>query len=229
MSTTARQLYESLLIELNKRKAPSLLLEDYVYFINKAITQYINKRYRLYETDQQSLDDLDTIRKVDYEIALTLQGGRYKGTLPTDYLHILNCSTKFGVISKFACYGIGDTFVVQTTRLNSDAAKTVEKNYYFKPSYKTPYFYRVNSLLEIRSGSINLAIPQYAYIDYLRKPAIIALTQDQLDNMTDNSQTLEFPDYVVQEIINEATHILLENSGDPRLQSHIPVSQSIVQ
>lgn len=226
---TARQFYEALLIELNKRKAPSLLLEDYVYFINKAVTQYINKRYRLYETDQQSLDDLDAIKKVDVSVTLTLQSSRYKGTLPTDYLHILNCSTKFGVISKFDCYAIGDTFNVQTTKLTSDAAKSVEKNYYFKPSYKNPYFYRVNTLLEIRSGSVNLVVPQIAYIDYLRKPTTIALTQDQLDNITDNSATLEFPDYVVQEIINEATHILMENSSDPRLQSHIPVSQSIAQ
>lgn len=224
---TSRQFYESLLIELNKRKAPSLLLEDYIYFINKAVTQYINKRYRLYETDQQSLDDLDAIRKVDASIALTLQSSRYKGTLPTDYLHILNCSTKFGVISKFGCYNIGDTFNVRTVKLTSDAAKSVENNFYFKPSYKNPYFYRVNTLLEIRSGSINLVVPQIAYIDYLRKPTLITLTQDQIDTPTDSSQILEFPDYVVQEIINEATHILMENASDPRLQSHIPVSQSI--
>jgi hypothetical protein len=40
---TARQMLEALLIELNKVNAPSLLLEDYNYFINKAINQYINK------------------------------------------------------------------------------------------------------------------------------------------------------------------------------------------
>jgi hypothetical protein len=38
---------------------------------------------------------------------------------------------------------------------------------------------------------------------------------------------MEFPDYVCQEIINELVHIIMENSSDPRLQSHIPVSQSI--
>lgn len=34
---TARQMLEYLLIETNKVNAPSLLLEDYNYFINKAI------------------------------------------------------------------------------------------------------------------------------------------------------------------------------------------------
>ena len=47
---TARGLYEALLIELNKVEAPSLLLEDYNYFLNKSIIEYINRRYVLYDT-----------------------------------------------------------------------------------------------------------------------------------------------------------------------------------
>ena len=39
---TARQVYEYALIELNKKQAPSLLLEDYIYFINKVIQQFVN-------------------------------------------------------------------------------------------------------------------------------------------------------------------------------------------
>ena len=46
---TARQLFDYALIELNKVQAPSLLLEDYNYFINKAVNQYINKRYNIYD------------------------------------------------------------------------------------------------------------------------------------------------------------------------------------
>jgi hypothetical protein len=34
---TSRQLYEGVLIELNKVNAPTLLLEDYNYLANKAI------------------------------------------------------------------------------------------------------------------------------------------------------------------------------------------------
>ena len=49
---TARQLWEATLIELNKVQAPSLLLEDYNYFINKTIYQYINKRYNIYDINQ---------------------------------------------------------------------------------------------------------------------------------------------------------------------------------
>ena len=44
---TSKQIFEYALVELNKREAPSLLLEDYNYFINKAVNQYINRVYNI--------------------------------------------------------------------------------------------------------------------------------------------------------------------------------------
>ena len=39
---TSKQVFEYALVELNKREAPSLLLEDYNYFINKVVFwQYV--------------------------------------------------------------------------------------------------------------------------------------------------------------------------------------------
>ena len=45
-------------------------------------------------------------------------------------------------------------------------------------------------------------------------------TQEQIDLTEDTSQMMEFPDYVCQEIINELVHIVMENSSDPRMQTH---------
>ena len=59
---TARELYEFALIEVNKIEAPSLLLEDYNYFIIKAVQQYINLTYNRYDTNQQSTDDLRVLK-----------------------------------------------------------------------------------------------------------------------------------------------------------------------
>ena len=58
----AKQIFQHALVELNKREAPSLLLEDYNYFINKAISQYVNKMYNLYEINQQKTDDLRVLK-----------------------------------------------------------------------------------------------------------------------------------------------------------------------
>nr|DAD59369.1 MAG TPA: hypothetical protein [Bacteriophage sp.] len=38
---------------------------------------------------------------------------------------------------------------------------------------------------------------------------------------------MEFPDYVCQEIINELTMLVMENTADPRLQTNLTVTQSI--
>ena len=65
------------------------------------------------------------------------------------------------------------------------------------------------------------------YIDYIKAPQHIRLTQEELDHTEDYSQMLEFPDYVCQEILNELVHIIMEHISDPRLQTHPVVSQSI--
>lgn len=46
---TARQIWENMLTELSKVHAPSMLLQDFNYFLNKAVNQYINKRYNIYD------------------------------------------------------------------------------------------------------------------------------------------------------------------------------------
>jgi hypothetical protein len=46
---TARDIFEAALIECSKVNAPSLLLSEYNYYINKAINNYINKRYNIYD------------------------------------------------------------------------------------------------------------------------------------------------------------------------------------
>ncbi len=82
--------------------------------------------------------------------------------------------------------------------------------------------------MEIRYGKDDSLFKlSKVYIDYLKVPQFIRLTQEQIDEVEDNSQVLEFPDYVCQEIVNELVKLLMENASDPRLQTNIPVSQSI--
>lgn len=51
-------LYDKALIEQNKHEAPTLLIEEYNYFINKAIYQYTNLTYARFDINQQASDDL---------------------------------------------------------------------------------------------------------------------------------------------------------------------------
>ncbi len=312
---TAKQVFEYALIELNKVKAPSLLLEDYNYFINKAINQYVNKVYNMYDVNQQKSDDVRVLKStasLDPDIQNDLLNtspkkglfdSTYEVNLPDDYLHILNCVVEYRAAKNYKCYDEGDKIYFGATRLTSDMFAQIINNYYMRPSYKQPYYY-INNIttendypervdigppleiektrgtkdtqedviykwvkkvpnpkypltsqeefvylpqddnrervspnrfgnkskvrMEIRYGRDNtLFILQKVYIDYLKAPQFIRLTQDQVDMVQDGSQILEFQDYVCQEIVNELVTLLLENSSDPRLQSQIPVNQSI--
>ena len=104
---TARQILEALQIELNKANVPSMLLQDFNYMINKAINQYINKQYNIYDTTQQTTDNLRVLKATTilkakpstvYNNSTNLGpeigklfGSTYEVNLPLDYLHLLNC------------------------------------------------------------------------------------------------------------------------------------------
>lgn len=338
---TSRQLYESVLIELHKENAPNLLLEDFNYLANKAIYQYINKRYNIYDINQQTTDDLRVLKATalfsgDNEVH---EVNNYKGLtnaligndnqmatyyvdLPSDYLHMLNCICIYKVNKTYKCYNKGDTWRAAATRLTADAYSQVLDNFWMKPSYKRPYYYihNINQnvtnptnpysreandfygegtdistiyyddpnesgaeheedwepdldgneipigrkavglpkdiALKVNDSTINISNVERAgqvrygnvstvrceirygtdrtlfeligvYIDYIKTPQHIRLTQEELDWTEDKSQMLEFPDYVCQEIVNELVHIVMENISDQRLQTHPVVSQSI--
>lgn len=362
---TARGMLEALLIELNKVNAPSLLLEDYNYFINKAINQYINKQYNFNDVNQQYADNVRVLKSTAiltpekstaYGSGNTLysniHNATYEVNLPGDYLHILNCICIYEVQNNYKCYKRGDYVPFAAKRLTSDSWSTILNDYYNKPTYKRPYYYihnvnKVNdgtlptnpyspentngtdfsrssyeakkeAIIELllagtltanqikpehwdkqiqhidvdatyeahesvinkyietannvdkngignigtfpttipiggvqesvvdKQGGLRFGNPlpsirceircgtdttvfdlKQVQVDYIKTPQFICITQEQMDLTQDTSQIMEFPDYVCQEIINELVHLVMENGSDQRLQTHIPVSQSI--
>ena len=159
---TARQVYEGVLTEMNKVQAPSMLLEDFNYFINKAVNQYINKKYNVYDVNQQSTDDLRVLKAtMVLKVAKTnkygepnehgdvisrnaMFGATYEAYLPEDYLHMLNCICNYKVKKQFKCYDPNTYVQFGATRLTADLWGQIINNFYMKPSYKRPYYYLHN-------------------------------------------------------------------------------------
>ena len=339
---TARQVLEACLTELSKVNAPSLPLVDFNYYINKAINNYINKRYNIYDVNQQTTDDirvlkstavLDVINSYDketytenndassllsakYNFLSDLQHATYETNLPSDYLHLLNCICIYKVNKNYKCYNGGSLAYFPAKRLTSDSWSTIITDYYNRPLPERPYYFihNVNSSniiptnpveydnegtyiagtdmnniystttngqeiktdgtangegnfsesanigsnlprtitlgsnkistvekatahrygnpsnvrMEIRYGRDNsvFELVQVA-IDYIKTPQFIRITPEQMDLTEDTSQIMEFPDYVCQEIINELTTLVMARTGDPLLNSFIPVNQTI--
>ena len=319
---TARQVWEGMLTELSKVNAPSMLLQDFNYFFNKAINQYINKRYNIYDISQQTTDDLRVLKATTVlkpeQISTTISGvntsdwkagnaslfgATYEVYLPLDYLHMLNCICVYKLNKRFKCYNKGDYVQFAAKRLTADSWSVIVNDYYNRPLPERPYYYihNVNQSVdlptnpvtyegsnngelvtdlqgtdakgsykvspdsdegsnlprrislknianksviekeagvrygnpssvrcEIRYGKDNSVFAlQSIIIDYIKAPQTIRLTQEQVDLTEDTSQIMEFPDYVCQEIINELTMLVMENTADPRLQTNTVVTQSI--
>lgn len=150
---TAKQLFENALIELNKVQAPSLLLEDYNYFINKAVSQYINKAYNLYDINQQKSDDLRVLKstailtpRIQTIYDSNAEGSKllhktYEVDLPDDYMHILNCIVEYDVKITKNCYDKGNKIRFGAQRLTADMFSQIINNYFMRPHYKRPYYY----------------------------------------------------------------------------------------
>ena len=361
---TARQVWEGMLTELSKVNAPSMLLQDFNYFFNKAINQYINKRYNIYDISQQSTDDLRVLKatsvldvnksegKAPFSVLSNLGAGKsrllgatYEVDLPPDYLHILNCVCIYRVNKNWKCYNAGDYVQFSARRLTADSWSVIVNDYYNRPLPERPYFYihNVNLNEQLPTNPLstsnpngtdlndeydvkpsNITVRYYlenkedggttevfvkgtnvysdktcttllsdvtlgqltvdykatsplnksnfpreisfnnttidaveketaqrygnaskvrmeiryghddtvftlvkVFVDYIKTPQYIRLTQEQVNLTEDTSQIMEFPDYVCQEIINELTTLVMENTADPRLQTHIPVTQTI--
>ena len=266
-----------------------MLLEDYNYFINKAVQQYINLVYAKLEIDQQSTDDirvlkastvLKPVKLYENPSYSHLANGMFKSSyyvdLPEDYMHLLNCIVEYKVgVSNFKCYNKGDMVYFAARKLTPDMYTQVLNNAYMRPMYKRPYYYLTNIntannivtnpsmdtaildankednetpsalvdsnnvpgdrlanpsivRLELRYGTDDgVFVPNNIYVDYLKSPMYIRLTQEQINSTLDYSQVLEFPDYVCFEIANIFVRLLMENASDPRLQTNMPINSTI--
>lgn len=417
---TAKQLLDATLIELNEKNAPSLPLQDYNYFINKAVNQYINKEYNIYDISQQTSDNLRVLKdtailnakKIENKYgsldiskyitgSLNLFGATYEVELPIDYLHMLNCICIYRLNKRHKCWDKDNYVQFPAKRLTSDSWSKIINDFFQRPLPERPYYYIHNlgnnsnypynsetdmiGKYEVKPGindsSVLAGIPEkkennsssikksvviewtgitfsikdpsvipglsitssgndnfiingkigdinsfgtivlkdsndleidagisrgniagtikktkiidpntlfelvftvsntntnfdrvitlesenspdkistveretaYRYgnpskirceirygkddsvfklekvfIDYIKTPQTIRLTQEQVDLTEDTSQILEFPDYVCQEIINELVKLIMENSTDQRLQTYAAVTQSI--
>ena len=287
---TIRNAYDYILIECNKAKAPSLLLEDFVYFFNKAIQQWVNLCYNKCEYNQQSSDDLGflqtyTIINPIKDSFISNNGDNiWKFILPNNYIHMLNCIAEFTITSNNNHCNTNKTKIVSSNcqRLTADLYGGILNNYYTKPSYKKPYYYIINNesetndenfkeqfgkdtlvdgigyipvkynktndstldtyydlkeqlsrisnqsplILEIHVGKSTYKLNKL-YITYLKAPMYVSINQEELLAIEDTTQILEFSDYVCYEIINICLKLILENSSNPRLQTNIPINQSI--
>lgn len=164
---TSRQIWEGMLTELSKVNAPSMLLQDFNYFLNKAIYQYINKRYNIYDINQETTDSLRVLKASSYlnatQVSLTdmkdwgagssrLFGATYEVGLPQDYFHILNCVCIYQLKKNWKCFNQNDYVQFGAKRLTADSWSVIINDYFNRPLPERPYYYIHN--ININSAEV---------------------------------------------------------------------------
>jgi hypothetical protein len=237
---TARDVYEGVLMELNKVHAPAVTVEEFVYFLNKAILAFANERYNFYAVNQQLTDDLRVLLKpfnlnlTSFDIKTDEEDARYvEGNLTdSDYLHILSCDliVRNTVSNKVKRY--------VAKRLTLDMYGAIYNNEYLKPALHRPYFLMLptsgndqqnNSTFRIFIGDdVTNVVPSAVRIYYLKLPELVTLTDDQVYNLVvDTSSILEWPDYLKNEFVKRVTWFQLEGTRDQRAATFPTLNQEI--
>jgi len=226
---TVRELYRNTLIELNKEEASALYVEDFLYFANKAVNNYVNTRYNLHDTSQQLSDDLRVLRskpeEIDIEALDNLKG------LEHGYRHLLNCIVNVELTSPVLECEQEVTSVVQypAKRLTADRKAAILNNSFLEPRFYRPYYDLIGNSLILSvgtkdEGKYNIT---KVTVEYLKEPQSLKLTQADLLDPVDNTDSIEFPEYVCYEIQNTLVTLILEQGSDPRISTNAQVNRTV--
>ncbi len=222
---------------------------DYLHILNCICVYKLNKRFKCYNAGDYVQFAARRLTADSWSIVLNDFYNRPLPERPYYYIHNLNTSVDLptnpietttvlnrntvGTDTKSDYEvdpGSGSSL---TTGPNSNLPRTIDLTGFTNKSIVEKeagvrYGNSSSVRCEIRYGRDSSVFElQAVMIDYIKTPQIIRLTQEQVDLTEDTSQIMEFPDYVCQEIINELTMLVMENTADPRLQTNTVVTQSI--
>jgi hypothetical protein len=236
MYRTIRTVYLNILTELVKEESPVLYLEDFLYYYNKAISDYMKLRYEKFEMTQQLTDDMRVWKKIhnstELEINIDDIGKAPDGTITAPYRHLLGCIIDVELLRPVIhCEQRPHTVKkYKGVRSTSDRNTGLVDNVYFEARFYRPYFDIVGNKIRIDVGDYDKKIIKISniQIEYLRQPVAVNLTEEQVENESeDTSQILEFPIDVEEEITKLALVNILERQGNQRLSTHMQVNKTV--
>ncbi len=228
---TARDLYAGILRELDRYQSPSFEPHEFNYFLPKAVNQVILDAYRLYKETSKSSDVLrfysETISKnlnpklVDRIDLVPIDiSHRYLISVKAIFkVTTDNCSRKQGYLLEFY--------------LNETEEKRLRdlfRNHYLIPNLEEERAYWLIEGKELKiiyaSNIKNHADWQISKVDYVAvvDPDLSAFLLPSNFN-TASLPAINVPKKLIQLFINTTVEMFLENTLNPRLQTHTTINQ----
>lgn len=215
MLNNSIDIYNGVLAELNKEYNASFETWDYVFFLNKAVYEWVKLKYKEYETTQKRTDDLQVITNRN----TLLQLDKLRATLPSNYLFLLGVRAE--VKGKTKCEDAG--IVKECYKMTSDRKGYELSNYYGQ----------LKNWYEITKDAIYL-IPEKnttidnIYIEYIEKPDAQNIDIDNPSSTQNNLIPLLQKEYIAIEIIKLTASMFLESIEQQRTQGHIQLNNQLL-
>lgn len=187
----ALEIYQRCVIDLDKYDTPTFEIEDFNRYAEKAIYEYINEKYKEFETIQKRTDDLRQFVTIS-TIAVNNQDFV---VLPENYLRLLKLEYR---ITDLPCYE--DKWVV-AQKTNADKLGYSENNYYWKPSLANPQYQFIGNNIFFRVGSgVNSNI-NMVRLEYIMKPELYLINPLDISIYTNPSYSDEIDIQIIDKIV----------------------------
>lgn len=221
MYSNSVDLYEAVLKELNQDNAPSFEIDDFLHYFNKAIEEYTNLRYKMFELNQQTLDDLSTFKR-EVSLDLTLKAPLITGVNHTEaagfisalseYKHTTAVVVQMVYVANKGCNVPGDFYFEDAKRLDSDKQQMTLTSYYHQPNAKRLY-YKIVNLFGEEATSENEFVIMFDVPRKKRNGVIVGAVEDYVVPSRAMVHYIKTPDKVTIAYDIETGDIDLENSS----------------
>lgn len=226
-----RDIYGNILRELDRYQSPSFEVHEFNYFFPKAVDAVILEAYRMYK-DTQSVSD--TIRfYTDSKITATgypQQKGDRSLDLEPDARYVLTVYGNF-IRPKAGCSDSEKLFVKKAFYLEEADEldlPSITANSYLSPKVEEDRAYftvegrKLNYMFE-GDGAMEWNIEKLKYT-FVRDPdhSQFVLPVNFINALLPE---LEIPVKIIRKFIDRAVLLFLENSTNPRLQTHTTINQ----
>lgn len=213
----ALDVHRYVLKELDKHESPTFSVDDFNWFWNESVDQYLSKNYGQGDIFQKDLDDISIV--VRDNVTLVQDTDKTLFNKPDDYRHLLYLNVTAKALEDYRRWKKDDQQDFVIRRQRSSRRGYQEDNAYERPGEDYPQYRVSNEQLKVLIG--NKFEPVSAKLMYIRKPAVVYLNPDPGADfgLEINNSIIEFPDYVSKEIVRWCSRVFLENIESQRYQT----------
>ncbi len=223
--TDALKMYEGVKIELDQYQSPSFDVQDFNFFLPKAVEHCVKKELDGFELTQKVTDKLAPLIKISDPLLIfnadNTTDVREK-ELPADYRHVVSSLVRLRYKTATTAFTAGTKRSSFSRRLTGDLWAFVMEDYYLRPLvsdadvrlYHRVIGNKLSILIDTPVYPETTVVIEDVKLEYISQPPVIKLN----NNLTIAVDTV-FPVHFNQEIVTTCARLFLENNESSRQQT----------